>query len=89
MADIRKLTRRTSQPHGIAGMVQASPATADDPLTVAYTLRDSDGSEEPAEEGPLRWASNGRMPLAEDDALLLFDDQGDPWALVWGTGGPT
>jgi hypothetical protein len=86
MADVRKLTRQTRHPAGTSATVLIAPDDALAPLTVQWTSYAHDGTESPGEEGPLRWASNGRLPVEGDDALLFVDELGDPWAIVWATG---
>ncbi len=74
---------------GVAAVVTQGATGPTDTITVLWTSRDADGSEEnPYEEG-VRWASNGGLPTEGDEALLFVDDRADPWALVWATGGAT
>lgn len=72
------------KPMGVAATVDGAPSGADDTLDVLYVTETG----EPASEQGLRWATRGgALPADGDDALLFLDSLGDPWALVWPSGG--
>lgn len=72
------------RPMGVAATVSVAPSSADDTLDVFHT---TDAGERADEQG-LRWASRGgALPAVGDDALLFLDSLGDPWAVVWPSGG--
>jgi hypothetical protein len=72
---------------GIAATVSRAPSDADDTLDLHWlSPRDGVDGEERVGEKDLRWVSTSRLPAVDDDALLLVDSQGDPWAFVWATG---
>lgn len=35
--------------------------------------------------GPCRFpnCNNGALPVREDECLVVFDEEGDPWVVVW------
>jgi hypothetical protein len=72
------------KPMGVAATVDGAPSGADDTLDVLYV---TETGEQASEQG-LRWATRGgALPADGDDALLFLDSLGDPWALVWPSGG--
>lgn len=89
MADVRNLTRERLRADGVACRVVIPPQDATEPISVEWTLFDRDGVERIASEDGVQWAAAGaNLPALGDAALLLIDDQGTPWALVWATGAP-
>lgn len=74
-------------PMGIAATISRAPSDPDDTLDLHWlSPRDGQDGEEVVGERDLRWVSTARLPAVDDDALLLVDSLGDPWAFVWATG---
>jgi hypothetical protein len=68
------------KPMGVAATVDGAPSGADDTLDVLYVTETG----EQASEQDCRWVRRGTtLPADGDDALLLLDSHGDPWAWVW------
>lgn len=67
------------RPQGIAAVITRAPASADDTLDVSWITLTG----EAAGEQSVRWASRGALPAKGDDALLIMDSRGDPWAVCW------
>jgi hypothetical protein len=87
MARASRLIPRPATPSGGAACtVKVAPADRDDMLTVEWESVDPDTGAEMVAQPRVRWASNGRMPVEDDEAVLLLDNRGDAWALVTATG---
>jgi hypothetical protein len=68
------------KPPGIAATV--TEGVGDDGLiAVRYDAPAGEGAR--AEDGHERVRWIGHPPAVDDDALLIIDSQGDPWAVVW------
>lgn len=70
------------RPQGFAATVTRAPASADDTLDVTWITLTG----EVAGEQSVRWAGRGVLPAEGDDALLIMDSRGDPWAVCWPSG---
>lgn len=72
---------------GVRARITVAPLDADDALVVEWAAPASDDvAEEGAPETVTLWVGNGRLPAVGDDALLIVDSVGDPWAIVAATG---
>ena len=58
-----------------------------DLITVEWEApQDGDHPAETVTQPRCMWASNGRLPTPGDRAILLLDDVGDPFVMVFATG---
>lgn len=76
IAGDRARSRGRQQP--VEATVISAPTTVDDMISVRI-------GEQRYARGPMRWASNGRMPQAEDMAMVVFGAS-EAFAMVWASG---
>lgn len=68
---------------GVAATVTRAPSSTTDTLDVEWLTADDDGLEEAGGES-CRWLTrDSTLPAVGDEAVLLIDSRGDPFALVW------
>lgn len=85
MVGLDELFRNTERdalerPAAVKGTIASEPATAAERVYV--TVEAFDGGEN--RHGPCAWTPRGALlPEAGDEALVVFDEQGDPWVVAW------
>ena len=68
------------RPAAVKGIINGDPAT--DAERVYVLVPAFDGGEH--QHGPCPWTPRGSArPSTGDDALVVFDEQGDPWVVAW------
>lgn len=69
-----------------AGQAGAFTATVTDDAVEGELVRVTMAAMDEAYSLDARWVAHGAaMPAAGDDGLVVFDDEGEPWLVSWGT----
>lgn len=68
------------RPAAVRGTIASAPI--DSTTKVYVTIESFDGGEN--RHGPCRWMPRLISgPAVGDEALVVFDEQGDPWVVAW------
>lgn len=71
------------RPGGYRGTVVKAPEASDDGILVLIEAFDA-----PRSFGPAPWVAHlNAVPERGDECLVVVDDEGEPWVMVWGSSG--